>query len=296
MSPRRRGPETPVCADPSGYRQYVGDTDLSAITRLNGSTRLRATIATERIETIKRVVPPGWPIGLEQSLLPIAWPDLPHEDECRDYLDDMGILYSPDGMRPEVLDRPVSELGIISLFRAMDMGPLRRADLARALRLMGVEPKWRVSPARTKPFPSGHYTEFADPKSRARHFERMLTSITRRGPGAAALIRAVKVYFTTVVYHPLQDGNGRAARALFQCVLKTDLAIDSPIFPLGPFLERHKRTLLNAKWAWHRDADANPLVQFIAEAMIAYCDHYASQWSRGSDAAAGNSTSVPTQA
>lgn len=268
----------------AGHRHSVADTDLTAINRLNRSTRSHAALAAERMRGILPVVPQGWPVGLENSLSEIAWPDLSRRIDCRDYLANMGILYRPS---ETTLDgRRSSELGVISLFRAMERSPLRRADLAQALRLMGVEPCWRSSPARTAPFPSGHFTEFADPTHHARRFDRMLRTIERPGPGAAALIRAVKVYFTTTLYHPLQDGNGRAARALFQCVLKADLGISSPIFPLGPLFERNKRTLLNAKRAWHEDADANPLVRFMAEGILAYCDYYEAEWSPGKDAAA----------
>jgi len=279
-------PETLAPSWPLGHRQYVGDTDLTAVGRLDRSTRLRAAFATERVQAVGRKAPSGWPIGLETNLFAIAWPDLSGAIDCRDYLGEMGIPYTPGAFRPEVLDRPPSELGLVSLFQGMDEGPLRRPSVARAVRLMGIEAAWRTSPARTTRFSSGHYTEFADPGRSARPLDRLLRSITKAGPAGSALVRGAHAYFAMGVYHPLQDGNGRAARALFQCVLKADLGIAAPLFPLGPLMERNKRALLNAKSAWYWDSDANPLVRFVTEATIAYCDFYEAEWSRDGGTAA----------
>jgi hypothetical protein len=271
---------------PPGHRQYVGDTDLTAVGRLDRSTLMRAAIAAEQVRAVGQTAPPGWPIGLESNLLEIAWPDLSVAIDCRDYLREMGIPYAPGALRPEILDRPPSELGLVSLFQAMGEGPLRRPDVARAVRLMGIEAAWRTSPARTTRFSSGHYTEFADPVRCERRLDRLLESITKAGPAESALVRGTHAYFAMGLYHPLQDGNGRAARALFQCVLKADLGIAVPLFPLGPLMERNKRPLLNAKSAWYWDSDANPLVRFVTEATIAYCDFYEAEWSRGGVTAA----------
>ena len=276
-------PATLAPSWPPGHRQYVGDTDLNAVDRLDPSVRLKASFAAERIRAIGRMAPPGWPIGLETKLFEIAWPDLWGAIDCRDYLGEMGIPYAPGGLRPEVLDRPPSELGLVSLFKGMDEGPLRRSNIARAVRLMGIKAAWRASPARTTRFSSGHYTEFADPGRSARALDELLLSITEACPAEAALVRAAHAYFAMGLYHPLQDGNGRAARALFQCVLKADLGIVTPLFPLGPLMERNKRTLLNAKSAWYWDSDANPLVRFVTEAAIAYCDFYEAEWGRGGE-------------
>tara|TARA_R110000868_G_scaffold402710_1_gene679192 strand:+ start:12964 stop:13638 length:675 start_codon:yes stop_codon:yes gene_type:complete len=52
--------------------------------------------------------------------------------------------------------------------------------------------------------------------------------------GLTPVQEAVLTHATFVLYHPLDDGNGRVARSLFHASLRRRDQIDAPFLPLGP--------------------------------------------------------------
>ena len=56
----------------------------------------------------------------------------------------------------------------------------------------------------------------------------------------APLLEAVAIYATFLVFHPLDDGNGRVARTLFHGNLRNRLRFSSPFLPLGPLIYRYE--------------------------------------------------------
>lgn len=256
-------------ADISNKAISIGQTDLSAIQRVNPVTRRRAAAAAQRVYKLSKDIPPGWPIGFERSMYERSLPDISaHVEQGR--LRELGVHYI-GGIRPEVALRPPSEYGVISLLNTMDKGLITADDVANAVRLMGGDGRWRTEAATTTPFASGHFTEFCDPRDGLPRFERLVAGVT--GPIDLEMVIpfATQVYFAATLIHPFRDGNGRAARALFQCVLKSGAAITSPLFPIGPAFEFNKALVLDAKYAWQVDANASPLVELIVNIVNVYC-------------------------
>lgn len=253
-------------------RLSVVGTDLEATQRLGSERRSEASAVAARIATLVQKVPAGWPIGLERSLCDKS---LPHVSAgtAAGYLKRCGIKFV-DPQRSKIPDRPASEYGVISLFERMDEGPLLPEDLLTAVKLMGGNAKWCDATVTTHPFPSGHYTEFFPPQLGRVALTKVIATVTEPGLPEDSLIRATRVYFAATLFHALQNGNGRAGRALFQCVLKADLGMRAPLFPLGPLFERNRESLLDAKHCWQWEGDAGPLVSLVCNGVDAYCSLY----------------------
>lgn len=262
----RRGPNA------TGKRLYVGDTDLTAHERVDDDTRVRAAVVAARVLALVDKLPPGAPIGLEKNFHARTLPDV-SAGVSTGRLRRLGVTFVDD-VRPEIHDRPPSEYGVLHLFEAMSHGPLTMEHLGTAARMMGGTAIWRDAPATTYRFASGHYTEFPHPLTAIPAFVRLLSQVAIPNNPEAAVIRATATYFATTLLHPLRDGNGRAARALFQCVLKADLGVSTPIFPLGSFFEVNKTLLLDAKYRWQLDGDARALVRLLTNCLDAFCRTY----------------------
>lgn len=247
----------------------IGGTDLTALDRLNNETTDAALAAAERVARLAARVPIGWPVGLEQELHRKMLPDIA-VGVPTGRLRRLGVEFR-DELRAEVMQRVPSEYGVISLLIAMDQGALNIDHIKRAIGLMGGTAVERQTAATTLPFASGHYTRFADPKVALVTFAALMRRVTIAGPPIHGVVRATGVYFATTLLHPFADGNGRAARALFQCVLKADLGMIAPLFPLGPLFERNKALLLDAKYCWQLDGDANPLTRLVTNCVASYC-------------------------
>jgi len=248
----------------------ISGTDLTALGRLDAATTGAAANAATRIARLADRVPDGWPIGFERELYQRTLPDI-SSGVPRGRLRSLDVAFE-DNLRVEVLQRPPSEYGVTSLLIAMDHGCIGVGDVKRAVKLMGGTAIERNTIATTLPFASGHRTGFVAPPIALPAFAAMLDGVVASAEPARSLIRATGVYFATTLLHPFIDGNGRAARALFQCVLKADLGMAAPLFPLGPMFEPNKELLLDAKYVWQLDADAHPLVRLVINCVTAYCD------------------------
>ena len=264
-SQRRR----PGAAKRSDTILSIDGTDLSAVSRLDASTLAHAAETAARVIRIATRIPAGWPIGLEARLYETPPADI-STGVPSGRLRAHGVRYDAS-LRAEILNRPPSEYGVIGLFTALDDRPLEPEDVVKAVRTMGGAPVWRTGPATTYPFPSGHVTRFPHHDRAHPAFHDLVRSVGEKGPCALGIVRAARTYFETTLLHPLLDGNGRAARALFQCVLKVDLGMRAPLFPLGPFFEANKGLLLDAKYCWQLDGDADPLVRMLTNCVAARC-------------------------
>lgn len=269
---RKRAPPNRPAFPPR--RVYVGDTDLRAIGRIDPTLLVRAQRVTDAMQQVASCMPSGWPIGLEQRLFAYHWP--------LEAIDQAGVACEqranwPDtrlidtAPRQQIFSRPPSEYGLIRLFEAMNRNDFSADTVIAAVALFGVPALIRKGPITTTPFASGEVIEFTNPEVLAQRFERLVNRVRRPDPSLPPLVKAVSVYFETTLLHPLVDGNGRLARALFQCSLKQDLGIATPIFPLGPGLEPHKAKLLRAKFYWYFEGNASPLVQIILAITDTLC-------------------------
>ena len=247
----------------------ISGTDLTALDRLKGETTDAASAAAQRVARLAARVPAGWPVGFERELYRKTLPDIAVGVPAG-RLRRLGVEFG-DELRAEVLERTPSEYGVVSLLIAMDQGALDIDQIKRAIGLMGGTAVERRSAATTLPFASGHYTRFAAPDVALPAFVALTRRVTISGPLAQGVVRATGIYFATTLLHPFVDGNGRTARALFQCVLKADLGMAAPLFPLGPLFERNKALLLDAKYCWQLDGDANPLTRLVTNCVAGYC-------------------------
>lgn len=75
------------------------------------------------------------------------------------------------------------------------------------------------------------------PLDAAGHWVEALDAI-RRCPALSPLQEAALMHATLILYHPLDDGNGRLARVLFHASLGSRAAIDAPFLALGPVTYR----------------------------------------------------------
>ena len=121
----------------------------------------------------------------------------------------------------------------------------------------------------TTAFASGEAMEFLWlPHVRGR-LDRLIGLVLEAQPQLPPVAHAIAILFETLVVHPLQDGNGRLARLLFQGSLRRTLGLRSPVFPLGPAFAANRRFLLSAYLAWHLDHEPGPLVHFVQAAIRA---------------------------
>lgn len=262
--------------DSTGARIYVGDTDIDAIARVGSTVRLASHRVAKRVARITHRLPSGWPIGLERHLLKHSFPKITISPVSRKSLEQRGVQYTdcaPPPL-PRLFNRLPSEYGVARLFQALERGRIEIHDIFAAVRLMGGEGAWRTKSARTRAFDSGHFTEFMKASNAKCAFTRLLDEIVQPHKARDTITRATKIYFATTLYHPLEDGNGRLARALYQCVLRTDLGLLSPIFPLGPIFHTNRHRVLEAKHLWQTSGDASGLMRIIIYAMNYYCDLY----------------------
>ena len=70
--------------------------------------------------------------------------------------------------------------------------------------------------------------------------------IIRHVPGLTPLQEATLIHATVVLYHPLDDGNGRLARALFHALLCNRSKIDAPFLAIGPIFYKLSFYILKA--------------------------------------------------
>lgn len=78
----------------------------------------------------------------------------------------------------------------------------------------------------------------------------------RNNANLPPVAEACAAYAAFAIYHPLKDGNGRIARALFHGVLANRLDLSAPIIPLGPAIYHYghhftygfRQLALNGNW------------------------------------------------
>jgi len=116
-------------------RLYVGDTDLSAHERIDDRTRIAASAVSTRVLALVDELPPGVPIGLEQSFHARTLPDV-SAGVTAGRLRRLGVTFVDD-IRREIHYRPSSEYGVLHLFEAMSNGPLTVEHIATATKMMG---------------------------------------------------------------------------------------------------------------------------------------------------------------
>lgn len=256
---------------------YIGETDLSAINRIDPKLFGRLAELEIKMRLIARSMPNGWPIGLEEEIFKrlalnrIAFQRIPVITAKKNWPSLEGPI--EDGSQL-ITGRPLSEYGVISLFIDIDDNMLIIDNVLKAAGILGGSSELRSSRVTTVKFLSGEKIEYLKPDLVYLYFERLIEKIKFLNNYENAIIKAIAVYFETTLIHPLRDGNGRLARALFQCVLKTEMNIVTPIFPLGPASNLDTADLLNAKFSWYFEANANPLVEFIVGALEEICAYY----------------------
>ncbi len=248
---------------------YIGDTDIDAIWQIDKSLYKEAEKVSSSISNLMPLFPLGWPIGLERYLYGCQLPDVSEGVICRT------VMISSDYLsiiRPELMLRPPIEYGVINLFQIMNVKAPIIDDVQHSVKLMGGDSHLRNSPATSFPFEDGKYTQYMNPEDGLPVLKNLLSSIIVPANRDNALLRAIEVYMKILVCHCFQDGNGRLARALFQCVLKTELGVNVPVFPLAPFFECNKHLLINAKMDWEIHADPSPLVKLFINIIESLCD------------------------
>lgn len=141
-----------------------------------------------------------------------------------------------------LLLRPAVEPIQYSYWQALtqDPQPQTLMSLASALTSQPISIVGR--PMSTTPDPVLGRTIFADPRQYG-PVDRVIASV--RTAFADPFDRAVGVYLAFVICHPLSDGNGRVARALFSWSLREDGIISTPSVPLGPFFYIHARNIIS---------------------------------------------------
>lgn len=163
--------------------------------------------------------------------------------------------------------RPPSELAAKILWERAVAGPLTEADLLAAAETAGGAASLRTGRMATDPFPSGHYREFVAPEQVRARFDRLLRRLNESEPKLHPLLHAIAIYYETLLIHPLNDGNGRLARLLFQVSLRQTIGLRAPILPLGPASVYSRPALMGAYLAWEFDRNAQPLVDFVTAAV-----------------------------
>lgn len=67
------------------------------------------------------------------------------------------------------------------------------------------------------------------------------------------LLEILIYYMNFLFIHPLKDGNGRTARAIFHIQLNLAFGIFSPFLPIGPWLHYFSRELIQSYKAYFKD-------------------------------------------
>lgn len=133
--------------------------------------------------------------------------------------------------------------------------------------LIGRPTAYRTTPCATHVDPEGYRQIFPPAEVSAKWLDRQPSPPTK-GDIPDALVAALTALATTVLHHPLPDGNGRVGRALFHGALVRVLGLNSPLIPLGPFTYARGRAVMAAWVALGVDGDWSPLIRTY-EAVLA---------------------------
>lgn len=179
-----------------------------------------------------------------------------------------------DGGNPrELMLRPAVEPILYSYwdrFRAWALDDESVAALAGCL--CGRAVTHRKSFAATLPNSQGLSAIYPPPEL-ARRWREIIPSPTTGAGMMQALHDAFVVMGLFVNLHPLEDGNGRVGRALFQGALARAVGLSCPMLALTPFLYSQKQDVLRGWFALGNDGDWTELVGAYGRAMRACVDY-----------------------
>ncbi|MEO1488710.1 MAG: Fic family protein [Pseudomonadota bacterium] len=222
----------------------------------------------ERVRETNERIPDGWPVGYERDLGRHLVPK--RLGKTSDY--DLGQIIPGFLTRSEKgLDkidaRPETELCLHALWTRPGAPPkeLKRPDLDFLAGRIGTTLRWREM--RTAQTPSGHRILFTAVPDIERRLDAFLNHFNTPIAPRDALLGAVDSYLHFLLIHPFRDGNGFAARALFQLFLNRHLGLRAPIFPIAPIYYRNLDLFQYGYLSWTLRADGDPLLGLFARVI-----------------------------
>ena len=85
------------------------------------------------------------------------------------------------------------------------------------------------------------------------------------------LLEAVILYAVFVIFHPLKEGNGRVARAIFHGNLANRGVISAPFLPLGPMIYHYGNSFTPAFRGMAQDGRWEEFLQFMLDLIELCC-------------------------
>lgn len=164
--------------------------------------------------------------------------------------------------------RPASAYPVAVLQAAMRRGAVTNGVLwSVASKITGAHVHaWRNSDVVIHADVARSVVSFPSPKAARIRVRDLLRFCQGGGDHLPALAQAICALEAFLALHPLLDGNGRVARAMFQAVLARRGLLTGPALPIGPMLKLNgpehseiiRRLILTGDW--------NPVFAFVAEA------------------------------
>lgn len=215
--------------------------------------------------------PPSWPIGYERALLTRGEPKFELNEIPLLSVEARKIQFVDSARQDHLLSRPPSEVAALLLWQTLAADRLTPDDISSAASLAGASGRLRTGEATTTALASGQRIKYLPGGRVAGELQLLSQEVLEQAPKSPPLLQAIGVLFKTLLIHPLEDGNGRLGRLLFQGSLRQTLGLKVPIFPLGPAFSLNRGHILKTYFAWEFDNNPNPLVDFVLASVEALC-------------------------
>ena len=235
--------------------------------------------AQKRILEVNDLIPDGWPVGYEIDACKVVPPIRLREDAGAD----LAALVSGFQTRAskdldKVSQRPELELCLHNLWDHCDIvarpqaKPLTRADLDFLAGRLGTETRWREM--RSAITPSGHRLLFSAAANVEERLGIYLEHFNREPDHERVFVSAIDSYLNFLIIHPFRDGNGFAARGLFQLYLNRHLGLKAPVFPITPLYYRNLDAFQFGYLSWALAGDGAPLTGLFAQSIGLLADFF----------------------
>lgn len=211
------------------------------------------------IRKLEGVISDGWPVGLDNDLIFSPGEIL---SDLADFELQSGCSYSFFVGPPYLPPRLAVEYALYYLWQMKDY--LSTQSLLEVARLVGTTPILETGRMVLAAPQIGSRVNFVHPDYRQKRLMRLLHLCASTNPfGGCPVLDALMIYVEFMVIHPLKDGNGRVARALFQYRLHRLIGLKFPIVPLGCLAARLRPYLFDTLLVWELDHRPGPFFDLL---------------------------------